>query len=551
MDALYFATDTPVRGPSADFSRLPYTDGKTDSNCDVANLSEEIVAEPLDPPGHYLKAGVHLHWALPDALTKATLKPDGAIFPRVPNRWLIVRTGFSTSDPMGWIVESDYLSKDGAAADAESIAYPVIGPRTPGTPPFRFLGRSTPLKNWHEATSDAADRPALTAIGYGEPTFAAFYPNCHNVFGFHDPDIVHSPLAPLQYDVIGWYDRPDQDWLAVTLAAATKASPATADLHQVVGEILGWTLPSPADAPQLAQILCHSRISFQPTTPAPAPATADCRVAIANTASEALSALLARLVRDAEDPAKVATAVSKGDLEAQLEALALSSQLDHLQLDVGAKFLEARHSKGFASVTAGSLWTIVPRGADAAQAQSTLPEPLAHLLNELNLRQQACDDAHDEIASRRHQLFADWYKYMLSAYPPEDSRDEYPDIDEVKYFIEEAVLAPLEAKIKATKASLGAQLRTAREAVRTGVEACNASAPKPATHFALKRVAAPRFYRPTDPALVLTGPALTPNLRYGNAGEPLACSLYEGLPPATITAGQLPDFVNGFNGGPS
>ncbi|MGV2388233.1 MAG UNVERIFIED_CONTAM: hypothetical protein LVR29_07585 [Microcystis novacekii LVE1205-3] len=28
--------------------------------------------------------------------------------------------------------------------------------------------------------------PSLTAVGYGEPTFAAFYPNCHSVFGFYD-----------------------------------------------------------------------------------------------------------------------------------------------------------------------------------------------------------------------------------------------------------------------------------------------------------------------------------------------------------------------------
>src|SRR6185369_6394445 len=28
--------------------------------------------------------------------------------------------------------------------------------------------------------------PKLTAVGYGEPTFAAFYPNCYSVFGFFE-----------------------------------------------------------------------------------------------------------------------------------------------------------------------------------------------------------------------------------------------------------------------------------------------------------------------------------------------------------------------------
>jgi hypothetical protein len=49
--------------------------------------------------------------------------------------------------------------------------------------------------------------------------------------------------------------------------------------------------------------------------------------------------------------------------------------------------------------------------------------------------------------SLRKQLFADWYKYMLCVYPPEGNRDQYPNHDEVKYFIEKNDLIPLQQRI--------------------------------------------------------------------------------------------------------
>jgi hypothetical protein len=66
--------------------------------------------------------------------------------------------------------------------------------------PFRYLGRKLPIEAWLENDPDAEYLPSLTAVGYGEPTFAAFYPNCHSVFGFYD-DYSATNLEGLQYDV--------------------------------------------------------------------------------------------------------------------------------------------------------------------------------------------------------------------------------------------------------------------------------------------------------------------------------------------------------------
>ena len=100
LDALYLKKDRSVAETMADFSRLPYFDGKRDINPDVANLSEEILWQPFEDRGLQLKAGVHFHWALPDALTRGFQPRNGSgnqneksiIFPCVPNRWLVTRT---------------------------------------------------------------------------------------------------------------------------------------------------------------------------------------------------------------------------------------------------------------------------------------------------------------------------------------------------------------------------------------------------------------------------------------------------------------------------
>ena len=68
------------------------------------------VSDASQPP-----IGVHLHWALPDALTHARqsgTKPALDSFPLVPNRWLIARFNSSLQAPWQctlWVVQSDYL----------------------------------------------------------------------------------------------------------------------------------------------------------------------------------------------------------------------------------------------------------------------------------------------------------------------------------------------------------------------------------------------------------------------------------------------------------
>src|SRR5579872_5535571 len=57
-----------------------------------AYLGENVVLALYKPTAHRLEAGVHLHWALPDALTHAANDPQAGLrFPPAPDRWQIGR----------------------------------------------------------------------------------------------------------------------------------------------------------------------------------------------------------------------------------------------------------------------------------------------------------------------------------------------------------------------------------------------------------------------------------------------------------------------------
>jgi hypothetical protein len=199
-------------------------------------------------------------------------------------------------------------------------------------------------------------------------------------------------------------------------------------------------------------------------------------------------------------------------------------------------------------VPGGSLWTVRPvrtgTAASDAEAQVTLPDDLAQALDNLNLRQSEYDQAGQEILSLRRQLFADWYKYMMCAYPPDDARDDYPEIDLVRYFIEQRDLLPLQERLDAT-GSLAGDVAAAIGAVLSGLETLNAGvATQAGVTYSLRPAPAPRFWLPREPVVLLTGATVQPNDRHGRDGL-LICQLLTGAGNvADLLPGQVDTLTN-------
>ena len=105
-------------------------------------MSEEILAEPFQDINLHLKAGIHLHWALPRALTRGHHNAEGLKYPQVPNRWLVRRTRNDYVEKQ-WVVESDYLYPEGTGQKVLlTLSLAREGRR------YRYLGRALPFEEW-------------------------------------------------------------------------------------------------------------------------------------------------------------------------------------------------------------------------------------------------------------------------------------------------------------------------------------------------------------------------------------------------------------------
>ncbi|HEY0603041.1 MAG TPA: hypothetical protein VGD58_09030, partial [Herpetosiphonaceae bacterium] len=189
-------------------------------------------------------------------------------------------------------------------------------------------------------------------------------------------------------------------------------------------------------------------------------------------------------------------------------------------------------------------------------------------LHTLNLCQQRYDVALREIESLRQHLFADWYRYLLCLYPPQGSGEDYPDPDEVMAFIEREVLAPLEQKlalaglpprdlpvslldpalvVPSGVVTLADALGKAFDDVRGSLERLNASPAAQAARVRFKpqAIAAPRFWQPNDPVVLLAGPTIRPSPRHGQDGRLhpdglLVCQMVGAIDVARMSPGDLP-----------
>lgn len=169
----------------------------------VAALDDDPRRAPTLP----LEPGVHLHWALPDALSHGERDPDRPelVLPAVPDRWLVIRVAPPATEgaprpTAAWVI-------DAVAATATPLA--AWAPSAPAAGDRRLTALGL-LDRGRLPIGDGAAEPLAPEVVY--------YPLARNRFGFHDRLDGVSP-GTLSYLVVGWYAKPEDDPLDVSRPA--------------------------------------------------------------------------------------------------------------------------------------------------------------------------------------------------------------------------------------------------------------------------------------------------------------------------------------------
>lgn len=444
-----------------------------------------------------LEPGVHLHWALPDALTRA----DGGTldFPTVPNRWLVTRivVAGNTLTPTSFIVESDTLQESSSASGALVIPVKPVNLTADAAPvSFEYLGQTIALDDY------AGERPnlraladgtgfELTAVSNGVPSFAAYYPEGRNSFGFYDPVAQLPASATLLYVVTGWYQSASHDPAARVHGTFDRngKSLTLTDTHDWACEgSESYTLYSGS----VQHVVWSATSNYVPDNPVAIHADA----ALANTPSEALAAWFANSMNlGGVLPEQLLTAFQQG----------LWDRLSQPTAPILAQLREGLHDSQFRKIDSGLIHSIRQQLNGTEQEAIGLPLGIAQGLDTLNLAAAQLLEVNNQIDTLRWQVFADWYRYFASAGDPNGAAEQSAIFTHFGQ-----TLMPLwdgDPGLKQARDAADAALQSARAAIDALLDK--------RADLILREEPGPRYFGPNDPALMLRADALAKPLRYG------------------------------------
>ncbi|MBS0169981.1 MAG: hypothetical protein JSR62_06465 [Nitrospira sp.] len=458
-----------------------------------------------------LESGIHLHWALPTALTQARHEGDKApVQPCIPNRWLVLRLGHAAGNPTisskAWVVESDYVDDSEQSGGTPFLFFsPSLA--------VKYVGRTVPLEQWQDTQS--AYRFELTASGWGDPSFAAYYPACKGVLGFHDKMEGVAQGQQLTYLVLGWYsDQAKDPFHPIDQSDIVNSCQA-----RLAG--LGWSCPDLEAGALPQRTLCHGAVvgltwqgagQTYPSTPA---GSTSPTVAIGGSAAEAVAALMARNAPTSPD------VTDRNRLEHILCAFQhgqATQVADHYQLG------ELLHRHGFNAVAGGTSWSIEPiaRSAEAQQPLPALSADVLTRLDALNQAQQRYDRHAREIESLRSQLFACWVTWARMQTGPPPRRPGLAPVTLAQEKLNQAVhgLPQYQQEVDRCKA----RVRTVLTEQQTGMQLVESTMPP--------------FLHPKDPFVVMKGENLVGPARVSaTGGDQNTISLVRCRPAKAVVSG--------------
>ncbi|MDF2193254.1 hypothetical protein [Paraflavitalea sp. CAU 1676] len=345
-----------------------------------------------DLPG----TGVVLHWELPEIVRNGNLNDAGkVVFPPAPNRWLVVRYSGPANARIatGWVVQSDALGN----SDPVTGGSPYLKPGVNNLQ-STFVGQVVPLSAWKEPNPSPL---FLTAVAPGNNMFASFQPYSWNVFSFFDPLSGVAQQDNLSYFVGGWYSSQEEDILHSWVAKG--------DFNAFLSQAR-WQLAAPS-ADTATYGFYHSMVwginwDINGAAPNNTPASTDVKIALGNTAVDALTTLIA------------AQAQGNDKIDASLlEALQYGLLPGYDLPDAAFELAQQIQENWFGARTGGYNWEIVDAPVDANQGDPPPPVSTTELTKEelwlaaLNQAQQTYDDAVRTLSALQWNLYQTWWKY--------------------------------------------------------------------------------------------------------------------------------------------
>ena len=431
-------------------------------------------------------------------------------YPAVPTCWYIIRIFTDYSHPQNpetkfkaWVVESAHFT-DKYEKEVGRITIPA---KEVQDDKFKclFLGRKSNYETW---VPDIEERylNKLTAVASGDPMFAAYYPSCKSVFGFHDPlDDISS--GNITYLVLGWYPN-------------LKSDPLNGEVSDKLWSLcmrqLNWSIDSKiTDTPK--QTLCHGMIfnvawdgdngDYKSSM-----TDVDPEIVWGNNSVEALSTLIAsNLENEPKDVAKILEAFN----------YELLSKLD--EPDGIAKLKEKLHEKTFSSYAGGTEYIInYPSTKDSKGAPDTIkkfPGTIGKDLAEINLSQRQLDDAQAKLSCWQWETYSTWYKYISNRRDSKRNRTADNSEPSSKVGLEvddfEKIIDDLAVKINDCKKQI-IDLQLKISGLYDKISNCLKTS---LLGYTLGTVNRNRFWQPNDPVLLFSGEGVARSFRHGYDGQ--------------------------------
>lgn len=485
--------------------------------------------------------GVYLRWILPAGL-RHSYTPGELKFPPLPDHWLIVRFAFTNSnlETKAWFI-------DGGAIVGEDAPLNLL---LPGSDKYvgKRVGKVFPLEGFANARA-AGERTTINAVGHdatGSPTFTAFIAENRNVFSWHDElNDLRTPNSDdevragttISYCLLGWYRDLQNEPLSRLAPKVTQRRDTT---NKFLGWLIdppGWTIDTSSSVPlDLSNrrsvfhgLVAHINYWSQPTykgqmlgypgsPPVPGVMTTSTpafRVGVGNSAEDALVSLVSGEYSGEQEQDGLAK--KQPNLWKALEAV-IYRQSETLvkSWNVAPRDMTV-HQNSFATHEAGKIWYIraktnkggdFPSDPNETAAQTAIqptPDNLAQL-KKLNQLQTEVDEATRALAVSQQELYARWWK--LSDKSRQAMALIKSEEKECRTLVTE--VTALRDKLNVLKARLEPLPQALAQTLHPELE--------------LKYDAAPRFWMPADPVIVVKNSGL-PTKRLQS--RELACRLPE------------------------